>query len=107
MRLNRPFVVYQGIRTYLTASLLSSPPLRRLHQNSAHPMTDERVPGNKELRALIEKWGKLTRGTSLYFYGWFLAEPSAPNPMLTKWGTDVPIVNTPPSAMTAGSNSKR
>ncbi len=30
--------------------------------------------------------------TSIYFYGWFLAEPSAPNPMFTKWGTDVPIV---------------
>jgi hypothetical protein len=57
----------------------------------AHPMTDDRVPDNKELRALIEGWAKLCPEISYYYYGWFLAEPSAPNPFLTKWGVDVPI----------------
>lgn len=57
----------------------------------AHPMTDDRVPDNKELRALIEGWAKLSPELSYYYYGWFLAEPSAPNPFLTKWAVDVPI----------------
>jgi hypothetical protein len=30
--------------------------------------------------------------TSIYFYGWFLAETSAPNPMIRKWSADVPFV---------------
>src|SRR6185436_7935114 len=30
--------------------------------------------------------------TSVYFYGWFLAEPSAPNPMIAKWSVDTPFV---------------
>ncbi|MCC7193188.1 MAG: DUF4838 domain-containing protein [Phycisphaeraceae bacterium] len=58
----------------------------------AHPMDDPNVPGNKELRYLVEGWAKKARMTSYYFYGWFLAEPVAPNPMLTKWGHDVPYV---------------
>jgi hypothetical protein len=58
----------------------------------AHPISDDRVPGNKDLRYIIEGWGKKAKMTSMYFYGWFLAEPSAPNPMLTKWAHDVPFV---------------
>jgi hypothetical protein len=68
------------------------PQLAPITYSRAHSMTDDRVPGNRELRCLIEGWGKRARMTSMYFYGWFLAEPSAPNPMTTKWGTDVPIV---------------
>lgn len=81
------------------------PPVReRLHPNlipqiapityaRAHPMSDDRVPGNRDLRQLIERWGSLAKGgTSIYFYGYFLAELVAPNPMLTKWGNDVPFV---------------
>lgn len=68
------------------------PQLAPITYSRAHPMTDERVPGNKDLRYLIEGWGKKSKMTSMYFYAWFLAEPSAPNPMLTKWGVDVPIV---------------
>jgi hypothetical protein len=68
------------------------PQLAPITYSRAHPMTNQRVPGNKALRYLVEGWGKKARMTSMYFYGWFLAEPSAPNPMITKWGTDVPIV---------------
>jgi hypothetical protein len=68
------------------------PQLAPITYSRAHPMTDDRVPGNKELRYLVEGWGRKARMTSMYFYGWFLAEPSAPNPMITKWGTDAPIV---------------
>jgi hypothetical protein len=68
------------------------PQLAPITYSRAHPMTDDRVPGNKDLRYLIEGWGKKARMTSMYFYAWFLAEPAAPNPMITKWGTDVPLV---------------
>src|SRR5207247_2581704 len=57
-----------------------------------HPMTDDAVPANKSLRALIEGWGKTARSTSMYCYAYNLAETTAPQPMLTKWGTDVPII---------------
>jgi len=67
------------------------PQLAPITYSRAHPMTDDRVPGNKALRYLIEGWGKKSKMTSMYYYAWFLAEPSAPNPMLTKWGVDVPI----------------
>ncbi|MGH7134863.1 MAG: DUF4838 domain-containing protein, partial [Pirellulales bacterium] len=68
------------------------PQLAPITYSRAHPMTDDRVPGNQDLRYLIEGWGKKARMTSMYFYGWFLAEPSAPNPMTTKWSIDAPIV---------------
>ncbi|MBS2016771.1 MAG: DUF4838 domain-containing protein [Deltaproteobacteria bacterium] len=57
----------------------------------AHPMSDDRVPGNKDLRAIIEGWGRRAREVSMYFYGWFLSEPVAPNPMIARWGHDVPF----------------
>jgi len=57
----------------------------------AHPMTDDKVPDNKQLRELIAGWAKLSPEISYYYYGWFLAEPATPNPFLTKWGMDVPI----------------
>ena len=44
--------------------------------------TDDAVPDNREFRALIEGWGRVAPATSVYFYGWFLAEPAAPNPMI-------------------------
>ncbi|MCE9566790.1 MAG: DUF4838 domain-containing protein [Planctomycetes bacterium] len=67
------------------------PQIAPITYSRAHPMTDDRVPGNKDLRYLIEGWGKKAKMTSMYYYGWFLAEPAAPHPMLAKWGVDVPI----------------
>jgi hypothetical protein len=58
----------------------------------AHPITDDGEPNNKAFRALVEGWGKAAAATSYYFYGWFLAELSGPNPMIAKWGTDIPFV---------------
>ena len=68
------------------------PQLAPISYSRAHPASDDRVPGNKDLRYLIEGWGRKARTTSMYFYAYFLAETSAPNPMLTKWGHDVPYV---------------
>ena len=58
----------------------------------AHPMHDDGEPNNKDLRYIVEGWGKVTPATSYYFYGWFLAELSGPNPMIKKWSEDIPYV---------------
>lgn len=58
----------------------------------AHPMNDPGEPNNPSLRHLVEGWGKVVPATSYYFYGFYLAEVSSPNPMLTKWGHDIPYV---------------
>ncbi len=68
------------------------PMIAPITYSRGHPMTDDNVPGNKDLRYLIEGWGKKARMTSYYAYAYNLAETSAPQPMLTKWGTDVPII---------------
>ncbi len=68
------------------------PQLAPITYSRAHPMTDDAVPDNRHFRALVEGWGKASKMTSVYFYGWFLAEPVAPNPMIAKWGIDTPIV---------------
>jgi hypothetical protein len=58
----------------------------------AHPMNDEGEPNNASLRHLVEGWGRTVPATSYYFYGFYLAEVSAPNPMITKWGHDIPYI---------------
>ena len=68
------------------------PQIAPINYSRAHPMTDDRVPDNPDLRRIIDGWGKAARMTSMYFYAYNLAETSAPNPMLTKWGVDVPYV---------------
>jgi hypothetical protein len=68
------------------------PQIAPITYSRAHPMSDDRVPDNRELRHIVEGWGRAAPMTSHYFYGWFLAEPVAPNPMIRKWGHDVPYV---------------
>lgn len=58
----------------------------------AHPMSDPGEPNNAALRGLVEGWGKTVPATSYYFYGYYLAEVSSPNPMMTKWGQDIPYI---------------
>jgi hypothetical protein len=58
----------------------------------AHPLNDPGEPNNKSLQHLVEGWGKVVPATSYYFYAYYLAEVSSPNPMLTKWGHDVPYI---------------
>jgi hypothetical protein len=58
----------------------------------AQPMSDDGEPNNKALRALVEGWAKAAPATSYYFYAYNLAELSGPNPMITKWGHDIPFV---------------
>jgi hypothetical protein len=58
----------------------------------AHPMNDPGEPNNASLRALVEGWGKMAQATSYYFYCFNLAEVASPNPMITKWGHDIPYI---------------
>lgn len=80
------------------------PPVReKLHPNvvpqiapitfsRAHPMNDDGEPNNASLRRMIEGWAKASPAVSYYFYAYYLAEVSSPNPMMTKWGNDIPYV---------------
>lgn len=58
----------------------------------AQPMTDDGEPNNKTLRGLVEGWAQKVEATSYYFYAFYLAEVSAPNPMITKWSVDIPYI---------------
>jgi hypothetical protein len=58
----------------------------------AHPLNDPGEPNNKSMQHLVEGWGKVVPATSYYFYAYYLAEVSSPNPMLTKWGHDIPFI---------------
>ncbi|NQU11456.1 DUF4838 domain-containing protein [bacterium] len=81
----------------------SRPPVReKVHPNvvpviapisylRVHPVTDEGDPDGGVLRRSIEGWGKAAPMIGVYYYGWFLCEQSAPNPMITKWSVDVPF----------------
>lgn len=57
-----------------------------------HPMNDDGEPNNKVFRDLVNGWGKIVPATSYYFYGYNLAEVSSPNPMITRWGHDIPYI---------------
>ena len=60
--------------------------------NRHHPMTWPDHPNEYWLRDMVEGWGKKTSRLGAYWYGMNLAELSAPNPFITKWGTDIPIL---------------
>ena len=60
--------------------------------NRAHPMTWPNHPNEYWLRDMVEGWGKKSSRLGAYWYGMNLAELSAPNPYITKWGTDIPIL---------------
>jgi hypothetical protein len=60
--------------------------------NRAHPMTAENHPNGKVLLEIVQGWATKVQHLSYYWYAYNLAEISAPNPFLTKWGTDVPIL---------------
>ena len=60
--------------------------------NRHHPMTWPDHPNEYWLRDMVEGWGEKSSRLGAYWYGMNLAELSAPNPFITKWGTDIPIL---------------
>lgn len=60
--------------------------------NRAHPMTWTNHPNGTWLLDMVQGWSKVSPRIGYYAYGMNLAELSAPNPFITKWGTDIPLV---------------
>ena len=60
--------------------------------NRHHPMTWQDHPNEFWLRDMVEGWGKVAERVAYYAYGMNLAEITAPNPFITKWSTDIPII---------------
>jgi hypothetical protein len=60
--------------------------------NRMHPMTWPKHPNEFWLRDMVKGWGKKASRLTAYWYGMNLAELSAPNPFITKWGTDIPLL---------------
>jgi hypothetical protein len=80
------------VREKLHSSIV--PQLAPIAYNRYQPITDDRVPGVKDYRHMVEGWGKAAEagGTSIYFYAYNLAEVAAPFPMISKWSGDIPVV---------------
>lgn len=57
----------------------------------AHAMTDATCPSRHQLLDYVKGWGKASSHFGLYEYAYNVAEVMAPNPMITKWGTELPI----------------
>ncbi len=68
------------------------PVLAPIDFNRHHPMTWPDHPNQTWLLDMVEGWSKKSSRIAAYWYGMNLAELSAPNPFITKWGTDIPIL---------------
>jgi hypothetical protein len=78
------------VRQTLHPSII--PQIAPITCSRAQPMTDDGEPNNRDFRAIVEGWARQAPVTSYYFYAWFLAEASSPNPMIRKWSIDIPFV---------------
>ncbi len=67
------------------------PQIAPITYDRAHPITDQAAPGNKELAAILKGWAKVAPRISYYPYAYFLAELSAPYPLIRKWSKDLPL----------------
>lgn len=56
------------------------------------PWSDDTCPGAKDARRAFEGWSARADKLAFRSYGFNLAEPAAPNPMLRKWSYDLPFV---------------
>lgn len=68
------------------------PQIAPITYNRAHPMTFADHPDGGTLKELVEGWAGKCEMMSHYWYGYNLAEITAPNPFITKWGTDIPLL---------------
>jgi len=68
------------------------PQLAPIDFNRHHPMTWPNHPNKTWLIDLVKGWGKAAPQAAYYAYGMNLAEITAPNPFITKWGANLPII---------------
>jgi len=57
-----------------------------------HPWSDDNCPGAREARRIVEGWSARSAALGFRGYGFNLAEPSAPFPMLRKWSFELPFL---------------
>jgi hypothetical protein len=67
------------------------PQIAPISYDRAHPITDESAPNNAEYRKLLEGWARVAPRISYYPYAYYLAEISAPYPLIRKWSVDLPL----------------
>ncbi len=68
------------------------PVLAPITYNRAHPMTWDDYPNPQQLLEIVRGWHEVTDRIAYHFYGYNLSETWAPNPFLTKWSEDLPIL---------------
>ncbi len=68
------------------------PTLAPIDFNRMHPMTWPNHPNQTWLLDMVQGWGRVAPRVAFRGYGFNLAELSAPNPFITKWGVDIPIL---------------
>ncbi len=68
------------------------PQIAPITYNRAHPMTWQNHPNEFQLLELVNGWSEVADRLSHYWYGYNLSETWSPNPFITKWGTDIPII---------------
>jgi len=67
------------------------PQIAPITYDRSHPIADQAAPGNKDLAAILKGWAKVAPRISYYPYAYFLAELSAPYPLIRKWSGDLPL----------------
>lgn len=58
----------------------------------AHSMLQDDCPSRSSLRPVVNGWGKLTKNLGIYEFAYNIAECSAPDPMMKKWGDELPLM---------------
>jgi hypothetical protein len=93
--------VMLGLLAYVS---YSRPPVReQVHPNVVpviapitycrpHPWANDQCPGAKAIRQIIEGWAARAGKLAFRGYGFNLAEPAAPHPMIRKWSSDLPYL---------------
>ncbi len=68
------------------------PVLSPIDFNRQHPMNWPDHPNEFWLRDMVEAWGRVAGRFAYRGYGMNLAEITAPNPFITKWSVNIPIL---------------
>ena len=60
--------------------------------NRAHPMDWPNHANGTQVYDIVKGWQKASENLGYYWYAYNLSETWAPNPLITKWGHDLPIL---------------
>jgi hypothetical protein len=57
----------------------------------AHAIDTPCCSSRQSIKPLVEGWAKVAKRLSVYQYGYHLAEPTVPYPMITQWSEELPF----------------